>query len=59
MPQIIAGLTAIGFVLALFAGYIMNIVWLIKQDITWTIEQSLGVVGVVVPPLGVIMGWLH
>lgn len=59
MGQIIAGVIAGVMLIAAFAGYIMNIIWLIGQDIIWNTEQVLSVLGIFMAPLGVLMGWMH
>lgn len=41
-------------------GYVYNIVWLVKLPaMLWNPEQVLSVVGIVIPPLGALMGYLH
>ena len=50
----------LAFVGAIIWGWISNIIWLIQLDnLVWNGEQILSVVGVVVAPLGALMGFLH
>jgi hypothetical protein len=38
-------------------GYISNIVWIIKQDvITMSGEMIISIIGVIIPPIGIIHG---
>ena len=58
------GIVAAGIVmLLLFAafvyGWVVNLIWVIQQDITWTTEQAVSVIGIFLGPLGAIMGWMH
>lgn len=55
----LGGAAFVALILAIVYGYIYNIVWLVTQDLTWTTEQALSAVGIVLGPLGIIMGWLH
>lgn len=48
---------AIGFLATIAVGYISNIVWIVKQDvITLSGEMIISILGVVIPPLGIIHG---
>ncbi len=54
---LIGVVVAIGLIATVAVGYISNIVWLIKQDvITMSGEMIISILGVVVPPLGIIHG---
>lgn len=59
MGKILGIGTLLIFIFGMIAGWIMNIVWLIKQDLTWTVEQGLSVVGIFIAPLGALLGWIH
>ena len=59
MGQIIVGIIGIGLFIGSIAGWVMNVAWLIGQEVVWNMEQVLSVLGVVMVPLGALMGWLH
>lgn len=57
LGALFAVVIAIGLIAGTAVGYISNIVWLIKQDvITMSGEMIISILGVVVPPLGIIHG---
>lgn len=57
MSQIIAGILLLCFWIALMGGYITNIIYLIKvESFIATNESILAIIGVFVPPLGIIHG---
>lgn len=49
----------ISFVLLLLVGYISNIVWLIGETLEPTTGQIIGLIGIVMPPIGIISGLIH
>ena len=58
--SIAAILVIISFYIALFYGYIANIVKLVTVDIPiseWTAMEAARVIGIVVGPLGVVLGY--
>ncbi len=59
MVQILVGLFFILMMIGIVGGWVMNIVWLFGQDLVWNMEQVLSVLGIVMAPLGAVMGWLH
>ena len=59
MVQIITGVMLLVLAMSIIAGWVMNIVWLIGQELVFNAEQLLSILGVVMFPLGALMGWLH
>jgi len=60
MGVIIMGLLWLAMVIGLGYGYIINIVWMVQQQTwLWNGESILSIVGVIIPPLGIIMGYVH
>jgi len=60
MGAIIMGLLWLAMVIGLGYGYIMNIVWMVQQQTwLWNGESILSTIGAFIPPLGVIMGYVH
>ena len=57
MSRLIAGISLLGFWIALIGGYITNIIYLIKvESFIATNESILAIIGIFVPPLGIIHG---
>ena len=57
MGKLIAGILLLGFGLTLVAGYITNIIYLIKAESLITTNEALvATIGVFLPPLGIIHG---
>ena len=54
-----AAITMIAIAGAFVYGWVANLVWVIQQDITWTTEQAVSVIGIFLGPLGAVMGWMH
>jgi vacuolar-type H+-ATPase subunit I/STV1 len=59
MGQIVGALALFAVVVGFIGGWIANIVWLIGQELVFNMEQVLSIVGIVVVPLGALMGYLH
>lgn len=52
------GLAAICFVIAMFIGWVINIVELVQmENLDWSGEVIVRAIGIVVFPIGSIMGW--
>ena len=57
MGNIIGALLMISLVVGLIWGWILNIIWIIDQQvIAWSGEMIISAIGIFVVPLGSIMG---
>lgn len=52
-------LFSVTIIVALFFGYFSNIVWLLNTATINTGYEFISLAGVIVPPLGVFMGFSH
>ena len=53
------GIFLVTLMLSIIYGYVVNVIWLIRQELTWTVEQVVSLIGIFIAPLGALMGWLH
>ena len=57
LGALFAVVLAIGLIVTIAIGYISNIVWIIKQDVLlMTGEMIISIIGVIIPPIGIIHG---
>jgi hypothetical protein len=58
MPQAILGLVAVGILVAGICGYVLNIIALFHAQLVLSGEIILRIVGLVIPFIGAVMGYV-
>lgn len=60
MGSLIIVLLWLAMLVGLITGWVLNIIWMVNQQVwIWSGESILSIVGVLVVPLGALMGYIH